>query len=204
MGILGIGVDIVKMSRIASVVIRRGERTLAYRILSHREAQNFQRLAQDVFSTPGEHEQETLHDALQLEEWLTKDSRWHRRIRYLGVRWAVKEAAFKAMNAVVRPAWKELTYESVGDWGNGPPRLLYQPEEEENAKRIGKLFVSVSHDGDYVMAQVLAETPNVLPMPDPPARPEPAQVPLAQRLLSRKSKRNAEFHRASSLEYEKP
>ncbi|TFK56017.1 hypothetical protein OE88DRAFT_1731651 [Heliocybe sulcata] len=189
MGILGIGVDIVKMSRIASVVIRRGERTLAYRILSHRETENFQRLTQEAFVSgePSEGERlENLNDPLQPEEWLTKDSKWHRRIRYMCVRWAVKEAAFKAMNSVVRPTWKELTYEPQGDWGNGPPRLLYHPENDMDAKAIGKLLVSVSHDGDYVVAQVLAEEPNVLHMPEPPPRPERAE-PLAQRLLKRKS-----------------
>ncbi|EPQ59528.1 4'-phosphopantetheinyl transferase [Gloeophyllum trabeum ATCC 11539] len=161
MGILGIGVDIVQLSRIASVVARRGQRHLAYKILSAREAENFEQIIEAAH--PG------------------------REVRVLACRWAVKEAAYKAMNRVVRPTWKELTYENTGGWGSDPPRLLYHPEDRERTKKIGKLFVSVSHDGNYVVAQVVAE------------EPEKTEATLKSRPLNKSKRRYLEKQASRTL-----
>ena len=67
------------------------------------------------------------------------------------LRWAVKEAAYKAMFPAYRPTWKELSYTSRNV--SQKPSLKY---DGNNHKDI-TLHVSVSHDGDYVVAQVLAE-----------------------------------------------
>lgn len=71
--------------------------------------------------------------------------------------WGVKEAAYKALYHVVRPTWKELTYKGLR---NGTkPSLEYTPEILDLNKKVGKIYVSVSHDGEYVFASVLVEDP---------------------------------------------
>ncbi|THH12630.1 hypothetical protein EW146_g7515 [Bondarzewia mesenterica] len=75
---------------------------------------------------------------------------------FLAVRWAVKEAAYKALYPVVKPTWKELTFVRSGS-KSLKPVLQYQPLNIEDAVRIGHLHASVSHDGEYVFATVLAE-----------------------------------------------
>jgi holo-[acyl-carrier protein] synthase len=74
--------------------------------------------------------------------------------------WAVKEAAYKALNPVVIPTWKELTYQGFGEVsGFRKPELVYNPIVPEDSKKIGRMHVSVSHDGEYVIASVLVENP---------------------------------------------
>ncbi|KAJ7228727.1 4'-phosphopantetheinyl transferase superfamily [Mycena pura] len=74
---------------------------------------------------------------------------------FIAVRWAVKEAAYKALYPLHRPTWKELTYHGLT---NGhKPVLLYHPRFIDHTD-VGDIHVSVSHDGDYVFASVLAES----------------------------------------------
>ncbi|CAL1702355.1 unnamed protein product [Somion occarium] len=76
------------------------------------------------------------------------------RIKFLAVRWAVKEAAYKALYPTFRPTWKELTYESFNRATTQKPSLVYRAIKDSTFT----LHVSVSHDGDYVVAQVLADS----------------------------------------------
>jgi len=70
----------------------------------------------------------------------------------------VKEAAYKALYPVVRATWKDLTYRSITQGQNGhKPALLYRPVLLEELTKVGKMHVSVSHDGEYVFASVLVE-----------------------------------------------
>ncbi|KAH7924923.1 4'-phosphopantetheinyl transferase [Leucogyrophana mollusca] len=130
MPIHGIGVDILHVPRLASLFARRPSR-LASRILSVDEL--------------------SIYNTLSTNEQL--------RVRFLAVRWAVKEAAYKALYPI-RPTWKELTFTSMI---NGvKPSLLYHPSARPSASsdasgNVGALHVSVSHDGEYVFASVLAE-----------------------------------------------
>ena len=74
-------------------------------------------------------------------------------------RFAVKEAAYKALYPVARPTWKELTFLSFGSSSPGSkPKLDYTPMASLGSK-VPKLHVSVSHDGEYIAATVLAEDP---------------------------------------------
>lgn len=68
-------------------------------------------------------------------------------------RWAVKEAAYKAVFPTYRPTWKELSYYSHNVSTSRKPSLVFDGNGCEDII----LHVSVSHDGDYVIAQVLAE-----------------------------------------------
>ncbi|MEE8807446.1 MAG: holo-ACP synthase [Lactimicrobium sp.] len=62
-----------------------------------------------------------------------------RRIEYLGVHFAAKEAVFKALND---PHW--LSY-SILHEKNGRPYILNHPDWE----------ISIAHDGDYAIAIVI-------------------------------------------------
>lgn len=75
-------------------------------------------------------------------------------------RFSVKEAAYKAVYPVVKPTWKEFTYQNFGRDGRASkPQLSYQPFADAS-KRLGwKFHVSVSHDGEYVISNVLVEEP---------------------------------------------
>ncbi|KAI0637867.1 4'-phosphopantetheinyl transferase [Trametes polyzona] len=129
MGILGIGVDIVHLPRIIQLMERRTPAKLAHRILSAKEL--------------------AVWNAFRAEEAA-------RRTRYLAVRWGVKEAAYKALFPLARPTWKDFTFHSLSPDGLRKPMLEYHTDDE--AAFSWKLHASVSHDGDYVFATVLAET----------------------------------------------
>lgn len=138
MGIIGIGIDIVHTPRIASLVIRRTPRKLATRILSPNELREWETIFPPTF-VPLPHTERDL-DLIMAKEWF----------RFLTVRWAVKEAAYKALFPLYKPTWKDLTvFRAPGD--GGKPSLAFERFADV------KLRVSVSHDGEYTVANVLAE-----------------------------------------------
>ncbi|KAF9646497.1 4'-phosphopantetheinyl transferase [Thelephora ganbajun] len=139
MGIIGIGVDIVHTPRIASLVVRRTPARLATRILSRRELCEWETLSPPISSVPGPITEGNL-DEIMTERWF----------RFLTVRWAIKEAAYKALFPLYKPTWKDLTV-SKAPMGGGKPTLTF-----ENSAKV-ELHVSVSHDGEYTIANVLAE-----------------------------------------------
>ncbi|KAI0320224.1 hypothetical protein OF83DRAFT_1053490, partial [Amylostereum chailletii] len=66
-----------------------------------------------------------------------------RRTRFLAVRWAVKEAAYKALYPLLKPTWKELSF-LVPEGRTSKPELVYTSSD---AHTKVKLLASVSHDG---------------------------------------------------------
>ncbi|KAG7097029.1 hypothetical protein E1B28_004422 [Marasmius oreades] len=134
MGILGLGCDFVMVSRILQLMKRRGSDRLASRILSRKEMSDWQ---------------------LQLSRSQAFDS--IENARFLSVRWAVKEASYKALYPDFKPTWKELTYRSKTKNGSRPC-LIYTPRTEPiTPARSLKLHCSVTHDGDFSFATVLVE-----------------------------------------------
>ncbi|GBE79239.1 Putative holo-[acyl-carrier-protein] [Sparassis crispa] len=131
MGILGIGVDILHVPRLVSLIERRTDKRVAARILSNQE----------------------------FAVWETLPSSDHvRRTRFLAVRWCIKEAAYKAIYPLARPTWKDLTFHGLQAGKNDTkPTLEYRFTSSSPA--LGKIHVSVSHDGDYVFTAVLVEDP---------------------------------------------
>ncbi|KDR83806.1 hypothetical protein GALMADRAFT_37747, partial [Galerina marginata CBS 339.88] len=127
MTILGIGVDLVHVPRIAALLSRRKPDRFAARILSKEEYAQWQSLG------------------------ISSD-----RIQFLAVRWCVKEAAYKAMYPAIQLSWKEITYHSTSTLGQ-KPFIIYHPLAAENTKKVGRTHVSVSHDGEYVYSSVLVE-----------------------------------------------
>ncbi|KAI0092835.1 4'-phosphopantetheinyl transferase [Irpex rosettiformis] len=129
MGMLGIGVDVVNLPRIAALVKRRTAQKLASRILS----------------------------ANEWEDWLKiSHADPAQQVRFLAVRWSLKEAAYKAMFPHVQPTWKELTYSKLNAERLLKPALEYTPFQVTQNK-IGRIHCSVSHDGEYVFTSVLVE-----------------------------------------------
>jgi holo-[acyl-carrier protein] synthase len=132
MPILGIGVDILHLPRLINLLSRRGSKAFATKILNSQELRTFQLLAE-------QHGEDDIGRVTQ----------------FLGVRWAVKEAAYKALYPI-RPTWKEVTYSSFNEATGVKPTLVYRPVHDVGP--ANKVHVSVSHDGDYVYAQVIAES----------------------------------------------
>ncbi|MGH7412287.1 MAG: holo-ACP synthase [Candidatus Methylomirabilis sp.] len=77
--------------------------------------------------------------------------------RHLAARFAAKEAAFKALGTGWGQgvAWREV--EIVGG-GRRPAALVFSGRAREAAARRGirQMQVSLSHDGDYALALVIA------------------------------------------------
>jgi len=139
MGIIGIGIDIVHTARIVSLVARRTPAKLATRILSPNELREWERLSPPTSPVPVSATERDL-DVIVGEKWF----------RFLTIRWAIKEAAYKALFPLYKPTWKNLTVSKAQEDG-GKPSLRF-----ENSTDV-KLHVSVSHDGEYTVANVLAE-----------------------------------------------
>ena len=131
MDIIGIGIDILHIPRIASLVARRTPMKLAVQILSPSELREWGTLSSQISPVPA---------STTTEKWF----------RFLSARWATKGAAYKALFPLYKPTWKDLTVSKTPADG-GKPRLTF-----EGSVKV-KLHVSVSHDGEYTVANVLAE-----------------------------------------------
>ncbi|KAG0333019.1 hypothetical protein BG000_009536 [Podila horticola] len=123
--ILGIGVDILHLPRLKGLLSRRPDRFLT-RILTEVEQKEFKALQQQA----GGADQEGP-------------------LRYLGARWALKEASYKALYPHHKLTWQDVTVAKQD--------VLIIAEKERFG--IGKSHCSVSHDGEYLVGQVLLESP---------------------------------------------
>lgn len=66
------------------------------------------------------------------------------------------------MYPVVKPTWKEFTFLRIhDDVANLKPVLEYRPLKVDRGEPVDntvmKMHASVSHDGEYIFATVLAE-----------------------------------------------
>ncbi|KAI0269265.1 4'-phosphopantetheinyl transferase superfamily [Gloeopeniophorella convolvens] len=127
MGILGIGADVLHLPRL---IRHLSNDRLAKRILSPVE----------------------LHEYLSIP---AQDP--ERRVRFLAVRWTVKEAVYKAVYPTLKPTWQDFTFKKP--LGSNKPNLLYQPRDETFSLLLGRIHASVSHDGEYAFATVIVEEP---------------------------------------------
>lgn len=137
---ISVGTDIVKISRILEV-IRPSPRKL------------FQ------FTRRLLHETEFRHMRSRFP-WLRADSPsfrepWLQHLSvYLAGRWAAKEAAKKAWEAPL-VSWRELLVEIPA---SGSPRIVCFTEMDSSTQSVTEQVaqLSISHDGDYAVATVLA------------------------------------------------
>lgn len=77
--------------------------------------------------------------------------------RWIAGRFAAKEAARKAAAAGAKGVgWKDVVVQVGGEDGaeGRPEVVLFDPNREGDRGRVGRL--SISHDGEYVVATVLA------------------------------------------------
>ncbi|MDE9565212.1 holo-ACP synthase [Xenorhabdus bovienii] len=126
MAIVGLGTDIVEISRIEEIVERSGER-LAKRVLSDREWQQYQ------------HHNHT--------------------IRFLAKRFAVKEAAAKALGTGIRNGLAFNQFEVIND-PLGKPTLKLHGEAETLADKLNvrSLHVTLADERRYACATVILES----------------------------------------------
>ncbi|CAO3640200.1 unnamed protein product [Cunninghamella blakesleeana] len=126
--ILGIGVDIVHIPRIKKLINRNGADPFARRILSAKEYEEYlEKFSKEL--NPIQQKQQVL---------------------FLGSRWCIKEAVYKALFPVYKLKWSEVTVIK----NEGKPALLIKNDVELGIKHS---HVSLSHDGEYAIAQVLLE-----------------------------------------------
>ncbi|KAL4889556.1 4'-phosphopantetheinyl transferase [Aspergillus ambiguus] len=133
---LNIGTDIVHIPRIARLV-RRGDYLTRFtrRILSDQEQHDFRTRFIAV-------DQRHLPSPFPITADMT---------RWLAGRFAAKEAARKAApGGAASLGWKDVLVRVGHGEAKGRPEVVYAGEEGQ----IGKL--SISHDGEYVVATVLA------------------------------------------------
>ncbi|KAF9171992.1 hypothetical protein BGX21_006642 [Mortierella sp. AD011] len=129
MTILGIGVDILHLPRIQRILLSRPDRFIT-RILTDIEQQEFRAIQESV---GGEIDHQQL-------------------VRFVGARWALKEACYKAMFPHHKLTWQDVSVVKE----NGKPCLQIL---EKARFGIGNTHATVSHDGEYLIGQVLFESP---------------------------------------------
>ncbi|CRG91461.1 hypothetical protein PISL3812_08510 [Talaromyces islandicus] len=143
---LNIGTDVVHLPRILRLLGHRGARSnenyldkFTRRILCPQEQQDFNIRFNNSARRTG--------DALP-PSVVTPDM-----VRWLAGRFAAKEAARKAApGGAASIGWKDVLVRAAPSTaaGSGRPEVVFLGAES----RVGKL--SISHDGDYVVATVLA------------------------------------------------
>lgn len=182
--VLGIGIDILHLPRLKALVHRRKNRRgtdssdrtqrddksydeatqvamnrLARRILCDSERREFEQLAEEHL--------DTAEGFAHLE-------------KYIANRWCAKEAAYKALYPKFVVSWKDLCVHKPGSHGipaspidgvrlsllelqgfrTMKPVLTFSEEwrtKHPGVASVPKLHLSLSHDGEYVVANVLAE-----------------------------------------------
>ncbi|SAM01515.1 hypothetical protein [Absidia glauca] len=155
--ILGIGVDILHVPRIVKLTSRSGLKPFARRILSIKEHEEFyQRFPKRTEPDNSG----TLQD---------------RELLYLGSRWCIKEAVYKALFPVGKLQWKQVTVEKDNgnldllDRGKVVLERLYESItvgkpvlsiDNASSYGISRSHVSLSHDGEYIIAMVVLEKDN--------------------------------------------
>ncbi|KAI8368321.1 4'-phosphopantetheinyl transferase superfamily [Radiomyces spectabilis] len=135
--ILGIGIDLVHVPRIASLIARRGFEGLARRVLSDEEMSVYRKQFIIDGSKVSMDKQNALHQ---------------KQIMFLASRWSMKEAVYKALYPVHKLEWKQKL---VWFSSSGKPTLHVMHGEKFGIRRS---HVSLSHDGEYIVAQVILES----------------------------------------------
>lgn len=129
--LLGVGVDLLHLTRLRAMLARREPARLAARILSDEESAQWN----DLAASPDQSE------------------------RFLALRWTAKEAAYKALYPAIVARWADLTVSKQGpkpilSWSTSSPKFVRPPTVDPDRVR---LHLSVSHDADLMVAYVLAE-----------------------------------------------
>ncbi|KWU47198.1 4'-phosphopantetheinyl transferase [Rhodotorula sp. JG-1b] len=132
--LLGVGVDLLHLTRLRAMLSRREPARLAARILSDEERAQWN----DLAASPEQSE------------------------RFLALRWTAKEAAYKALYPALVPRWSDLTVSKQGpkpilSLSTSCLKFVRPPTVDPDRVR---LHLSVSHDADLMVAYVVAELLN--------------------------------------------
>ncbi|KAJ5465224.1 4'-phosphopantetheinyl transferase B [Penicillium daleae] len=164
---LNIGTDIVHLPRITRLLQRPNYLTrFTRRILSDQEQLDFQTRFKDTL--PANLYRQASHPHKPAQTIITPDM-----TRWLAGRFAAKEAARKAApGGAASLGWKDVEVrvpQGDGDGGEMSTRGLAQVQQEGTSRRPEIVFLgdgdgrpdrlgrlSISHDGEYVVATVLA------------------------------------------------
>ncbi|MFD7524217.1 holo-ACP synthase [Paenibacillus chitinolyticus] len=77
--------------------------------------------------------------------------------QHLAARWAVKEAFFKAMGVGIGGGYALTDVETV-NLPSGKPHVVLHGKPLADCARLGlRVFVSLSHSGEYAAAQIVLE-----------------------------------------------
>ncbi|RDW67165.1 holo-ACP synthase [Aspergillus mulundensis] len=147
---LNIGTDIVHLPRITRLINRPGGYLTRFtrRILSEQEERDFRtRFSLPPVGSP------TRQRNKDIEAKATVTSEM---ARWLAGRFAAKEAGRKAARGGAKAVgWKDVVVRVSDGAAEGRPDIvLFDDSEDGGRGRIGRL--SISHDGEYVVATVLA------------------------------------------------
>ncbi|EPS43225.1 hypothetical protein H072_2767 [Dactylellina haptotyla CBS 200.50] len=138
-----IGVDILHLPRLISLLSRRSVSGFTRRILTPLELAEFGKLsASNATSTSG---------PPMSSSALLSDPR----TRFLATRWAAKEAAYKASTDIIsttREQWMGWKNFEISRGPRGEPVLAIKNGQ---GVKIGNGSISISHDGDYVIAMAM-------------------------------------------------
>ncbi|KAJ6256049.1 hypothetical protein Dda_9141 [Drechslerella dactyloides] len=131
----GIGVDVLHLPRLVSLLSRRPAPKLARRILTPLELAEFQQLP-SVTAAP----------TTPLANAQT---------RYLATRWAAKEASYKASTSLISTTneqWMSWKNFEITHGARGEPLLTIRTA---SGIELGKGLISISHDGEYIVAMAM-------------------------------------------------
>lgn len=126
---MGIGIDVVLLSRVRAVVERRGAARFARRILHHKEMGDFEELVRDD----------------------------RRVVAFLATRFAAKEALYKAAFPAATLTWKDVYVAKQGRKPSLMLDTTME-QGRRLAEVCPRLHLSVSHDGDLATAFVVLES----------------------------------------------
>ncbi|KAK0535701.1 hypothetical protein OC842_002212 [Tilletia horrida] len=168
-GVLGVGTDLIHVPRLRDLLVRQTQR-------ERRGADDVRRSSGSIASGLARFSNRILTHA-EREELAARQSSSHastsadvdvsdETLRWLAVRWAAKEAAYKALFPHLTLRWKdvEIVKANVANGGSHlqskKPCLQLLPSALGAAPlRPPRLHLSISHDGDFVLAFVVAEQP---------------------------------------------
>ncbi|PVF99022.1 hypothetical protein CPB86DRAFT_774562 [Serendipita vermifera] len=169
--IIGIGTDIVSLARLSAFPIRRLTR-LATRILTSDELLLLKKslgaptsLGADP-SAVGSPNAQFLHELRDEDRWDTHKK--DKLAQYLGVRWAAKEAVYKAMYPYRKLSWKDVELKplqiKIDDRSsNATPKLeviftkSMNVTVNDSTLSFMRSHLSISHDAGLVVAMAVLE-----------------------------------------------
>lgn len=151
--LLGVGVDLLHLTRLRAMLARREPARLAARILSDEESAQWN----DLAASPDQSERFL---ALRcVAKQISSREQDADRSQFSTGSWTAKEAAYKALYPAIVARWADLTVSKQGpkpilSWSTSSPKFVRPPTVDPDRVR---LHLSVSHDADLMVAYVLAE-----------------------------------------------